>query len=351
MGWRQCEAMTDQAPSVDRNVLLDRDGFQRLFGPFRPGLKLYCYRMLGSLHDAEDAVQDAYLRAWRGRLGFSGAGSLKGWLYRIATNACLDLIKRQGHARRVLVEDASPPSTSLPEGLPALEMAWVEPLPESELEKIADTAPGPHARIEAMEGVRLAFIAAIQDLPPRQRAVLLLCDVLGWSAQEVGALIGGSTAAVNSALQRARATMASRGSRPDPTSAGRNLEGKEGDLLARYVRAWQDRDLDGFVGLLKDDARYAMPPWRQWYRGREAIGHFFAAVWPRYGQFRLLETRANGQPAFALYTRSSDEQAWRAHSLQVLEIDQGAVASIVMFMGELGQTHVGTFGLQTELPA
>lgn len=351
MDWQQCKAMTDQSPSVDRNVLLDREAFQRLLEPFRQGLKLYCYRMLGSLHEAEDAMQDAYLRAWRGRLGFSGAGSPKGWLYRIATNACLDVIKRRGHARRVLVEDASQPSTSLPQGEPALELAWVEPLPESELEKIADPAPGPHARIEAMEGVRLAFIAAIQALPPRQRAVLLLCDVLGWSAQEVGALIGGSTAAVNSALQRARATMAGRDSRPDAASPGKGLAGEESDLLARYVRAWQERDIDGFVGLLKDDARYAMPPWRQWYRGRDAIGQFFAAVWPRYGQFRLLRSRANGQPALALYTRSSHGQAWRAHSLQVLEIDDGAIASIVMFMGELGRAHVSSFGLQAELPA
>ena len=351
MDWRQCEQMTDHAPPVNRNALLGREAFQGMLEPFRPALKLYCYRMLGSLHEAEDAVQDAYLRAWRGRLGYSGEGSLKGWLYRIATNACLDLIKRRGHARRVLVEDSSPPSTSFPVGEPALEMAWVEPLPESELEKVADTAPGPHARIEAMEGVRLAFIAAIQDLPPRQRAVLLLCDVIGWSAQEVGALIGGSTAAVNSALQRARATMASRDSRPASTTHSRSLAGREVDLLARYVRAWQDRDIDGFVALLKADARYAMPPWREWYCGRDAIGRFFAAVWPRCGELRLLETRANGQPAMVLYTRPSDAQDWRVHCLQVLEIDQGAIASVIMFMGELGRAHVTRFGLQTELPA
>ncbi len=343
--------MTDHPPSIDPGVLLDRASFQRLFGPFRPGLKLYCYRMLGSLHEAEDAVQDAYLRAWRGRHGFSGVGSLKGWLYRIATNACLDVIKQQGKARRVLVEDTSMPSTGLPEGGPALELAWVEPLPESELEKIADTTPGPQARFEVMEGVRLAFIAAIQELPPRQRAVLILCDVLGWSAQEVGALIGGSTAAINSALQRARATMADRGTRPGSTSTSTKLASKEADLLARYVRAWQDRDLDGFVGLLKDDARYAMPPWREWYRGRQAIGRFFGMVWPRYGEFRLLETRANGQPAFALYTRSPEEPAWRAHSLQILEIEHGAIVSIVMYMGDLGRAHVARFGLQTELAA
>ncbi len=335
---------------MNPNVSLDREAFQRLFGPFRPGLKLYCYRMLGSLHEAEDAVQDAYLRAWRGRLGFRGAGSQKGWLYRIATNACLDAIKRRGIVRRVLIEDGSPPSTSVPEGEPAIELAWVEPLPDSELDMIADTAPGPHARIEAMDGVRLAFVAAIQELPPRQRAVLLLCDVLGWSAQEVGALIGGSTAAVNSALQRARATMASRDSRPTQASGRGELAGKEADLLGRYVRAWQERDLDGFVGLLKADARYAMPPWREWYSGRDRIGQFFGTVWPRYGAFRLLQTRANLQPAFALYTRSSEGQAWRVHSLQVLEIDQGAIASIAMFMSELGRAHVSRFGFPAELP-
>ncbi|MGO4702301.1 RNA polymerase subunit sigma-70 [Dyella sp. 2RAB6] len=343
--------MTDQEPILDPNDALDRESFQRLFGPLRPGLKLYCYRMLGSLHEAEDAVQDAYLRAWRGRSGFSGAGSLKAWLYRIGTNACLDAIKRRGKARRILIEDGSPPSTRPPEGAPAIETAWVEPFPDTELDRIPDAAPGPHARIEAMESVRLAFVAAIQGLPPRQRAVLLLCDVLGWSAQDVAALIGGSTTAVNSALQRARATMTSRGSQPAPAPGGSELAGKDVELLARYVRAWQERDLDGFVGLLKDDARYVMPPWREWYFGRDAIGQFFGAVWPRYGAFRLLETRANGQPAFALYTRASEEQPWRVHSLQVVEIDQGAIASIVMFMGELGRAHVSSFGLQAELPA
>lgn len=351
MDWRQCETMTDQLPIQDPNVSLDRETFQRLFEPLRPGLKLYCYRMLGSLHEAEDAVQDAYLRAWRGRSGFSGAGSLKAWLYRIATNVCLDVIKRRGKARRVLIEDGSVPSTSLPEGAPAFEMAWVEPFPDSELDRIPDAAPGPHARIEAMEAVRLAFVAAIQELPPRQRAVLLLCDVLGWNAQDVSALIGGSTAAVNSALQRARATMASRGSRPAKTSGPSALADGDVELLARYVRAWQEQDLDGLVGLLRDDAWYAMPPWREWYRGRDAIGQFFGAVWPRYRAFRLWETRANGQPAFVLYTRSSDQEPWRAHCLQVLEIEQGAIASLVMFMGELGRAHVGGFGLQTELPA
>lgn len=343
--------MTDQPPIPDPNVSRDADAFQRAFEPLRPGLKLYCYRMLGSLHEAEDAVQDAYLRAWRGRSGFSGVGSVQAWLYRIATNVCLDIIKQRGKARRILIEDGSAPSTHLPEGAPAIEMAWVEPLPDSELDRIADPAPGPHARIEAMEAVRLAFVAAIQELPARQRAVLLLCDVLGWSAQEVGALIGGSTAAVNSALQRARATMASRGSRPAETSGPRALADSDIELLARYVRVWQERDLDGFVSLLRDDARYAMPPWREWYSGRAAIGRFFGAVWPRYGSFRLSETRANGQPAFALYTRSSEQEPWRAHSLHVLEIDQGAIASLVLFTQELGRAHVSRFGLQTELPA
>ncbi len=342
--------MTDPSAVLHPDFALDREAFQRLLGPLRPGLKLYCYRMLGSLHEADDAVQDACLRAWRGRYGFSGAGSAKAWLYRIATNACLDAIKRRGRTRRILVEDGSAPSTNLPEGAPAIELAWVEPLPDSELERIADAAPGPHARIEALEGVRLAFVAAIQELPARQRAVLLLCDVLGWSAQDVGALIGGSTAAVNSALQRARATMASRESRPAGTSGRGELAGGEVELLARYVRAWQERDLDDFVGLLKEDARYAMPPWREWYSGRDAIRQFFAAVWPRYGAFRLQETRANGQPAFALYARAGDKEPWRIHSLQVLEIDQGAIASIVMFMRELGRAHAGSFGLPTELP-
>lgn len=182
----------------------DRDAFEHLVEPYRRELQLHCYRMLGSLHDAEDLVQETLLRAWRGREGFEGRASVRTWLYTIATNACLNTIARGQHARRVLPETQGPPAAQPHQGGPASEVAWLDPYPDAWLEGIADAAPGPEARYEQAEAVQLAFVAAIQRLPPRQRAVLLLRDVLAWSAGETAGLRDASVAAVNSALQRAR---------------------------------------------------------------------------------------------------------------------------------------------------
>src|SRR5271165_3608542 len=201
----------DQASRIEeRPNRNDPEVFQRLAEPFRRELKLHCYRMLGSLSDAEDLVQETFLRAWRGLDEFEGRGHFRGWLYRIATNACLNALASRASARRVLPESQGPPSDRMPAVEPASEIAWLEPYPYLGLEGIADTAQGPDARYELRETVQLAFVAVIQHLPPRQRAVLLLCDVMGWSARETARLLEASAASVNSALQRARATLAKR---------------------------------------------------------------------------------------------------------------------------------------------
>ena len=199
--------MPHQPSQRGRVPAADRDGFQHLAEPYRQELQLHCYRMLGSLHDAEDLVQETLLRAWRGLDRFEGRTALRGWLYRIATNTCLDALADRARARRVLPEAHGSPSQRRPLGGPATEIAWLEPYPDTAHDGLADTAPGPEARFEMSEAVQLAFVAAIQHLPPRQRAVLLLCDVLGWSATETARLLDASVASVNSALQRARATL------------------------------------------------------------------------------------------------------------------------------------------------
>src|SRR5215467_12847803 len=251
--------------------------FVRFAEPLRRELKLHCYPMLGSLHEAEDALQETYLRAWRSFDSFDGRGSFRAWLYRIATNVCLDALASRKHALRFLPDQRAPASTQMPDGTPATDVAWLEPYPDSNLEGIADEAPNPEARYTSREAVQLAFVAAIQALPPRQRAALLLCDVLGWAAAEAATLLGGSAASINSALQRARATLAKRDpdERPSVTPLPNPAQEK---LLGRYLQAWEGHDLDGFVALLKEDATYTMPPWRQWFAGRAAIRSFFTAA-------------------------------------------------------------------------
>jgi RNA polymerase sigma-70 factor (ECF subfamily) len=272
--------------------------FEQLAEPLRRELKLHCYRMLGSLHEAEDAVQETYLRAWRSSGSFDGRGSFRAWLYRIATNACLDALAGRKHAQRLLPDQRAPATAEMPDGMPAADVAWLEPYPDSDLDGIADDAPNPEARYTSRQAVQLAFVAVIQQLPPRQRAVLLLYDVLGWSAAEAADLLGGSAASVNSTLQRARETLAKR--YPDGTAT----QPPQQELLGGYLQAWEGRDLDGFVSLLKEDATYSMPPLPQWYAGGVAIGTFFGWAWKMYAGFRLVPTAANRQPAFAAYSRT-----------------------------------------------
>ena len=321
-----------------------RQDFARVSEPYRRQIKAYCYRMTGSLHEAEDLTQETLLKAWRAFDGYQGRGSLKAWLYQIATRVCLDALRQRRHVRRMLPEAESSAATAMPSGWPAPDELWLEPYPDSELDEVAEAAPGPEARYERHESIRLAFVAAIQYLPPRQRAVLLLIDVLGWSAAETATLIGGSAASVNSALQRARATLVRRYPRGGPDPGGGMADDRDA-LLDRYVRAWEAKDLDGFVALLREDASYAMPPWQQWYQGRAAIRQFFAAVWPQYGRFRLLRTAANRQPAFALYTRNGPDGTWAPHSLHLLGLSGGGIARLTLFMKPMGPRLAQAFGL------
>ena len=322
------------------------EAFARLAEPLRREIKLHCYRMLGSLHEAEDLVQESFLRAWRSFDSFDG-GSFRAWLYRIATNACLSALASRKSAQRLLPNQLAPAATQLPDGAPATELAWLEPYPDSDLERIADDAPNPEARYASREAVRLAFVAAIQQLPPRQRAALMLCDVLGWSAAEAATSLGGSTASLNSALQRARDTLAKRYPEGRPFEAPRPSAADD-KLLGRYLQAWEGHDLDGFVALLKEDATLVMPPWRQWYAGRPIIRTFFDAAWRTCGGLRLTTTAANGEPAFAVYERGADG-IWAAHSIHVLTLGDGAIAALTMFTPPTGPELFVAFGLPAAL--
>jgi RNA polymerase sigma-70 factor, ECF subfamily len=323
---------------------LDRETFERQAEPLRRELRLHCYRMLGSPQEAEDLVQETYLRAWRSLDSFEGRSPLRAWLYRIATNACLNALASRKDAHRLLPEQHSPPSEQMPTGDPPTDITWLAPYPDSLLTAVADQAPNPAARYEIRESVELAFLALIQELPPRQRAALLLCDVLGWSVAETASLLGGSSTSINSVLQRARATLSER--YPEGRSRGGSApDQSQRMLLDRYVHAWESTDLDGLVSLLKDDATYEMPPWKQWYRGRESIRTFFSKVWRAYGGFRLTATGANCQPAFALYTCKPGDATFRAHSLQILEIRGGAIAALAMYVKPLGPALFADFGL------
>lgn len=323
---------------------LDRLAFERLTAAHRRELKLHCYRMMGSLHEADDLVQDTFLKAWRGRSQFDGRGSPRGWLYTIATNSCLNAIKARSSAHRILELPDRPPTEGRAAAGPAAELSWLEPYPDAELPDLVDGEPGPEARYEIREAVRLAFVAAIQLLPPRQRAALLLCDVLGWSAAETAQLLGGSAASINSALQRARATLALRYPQGRPLQRSQpNPE--EGLLLERYIRAWQAANLDGFIALLREDATYHMPPWRDWYQGRPAIHDFFKTVWSNFAGYRGVATRANGQPAVAIYARRHHDPEWRAQSLHIIEPADGGIASLRIYVGPLGTDLFAAFGL------
>jgi RNA polymerase sigma-70 factor (ECF subfamily) len=324
--------------------------FEQLAEPFRRELKLHCYRMLGSLHEAEDLVQETYLRAWRNFDSFEG-GSFRAWLYRIATNACLNAIAARKNLRRLLPDQHTSPTATfqMPVGAPPTDQPWLEPYPDTNLEEIADGAPNPAARYASREAVQLAFVAAIQQLPPRQRAALLLCDVLGWTAAEAATLLSGSTASINSVLQRARETLAKRYPHGQPLVAHSPNPG-ERELLDRYLRAWEGNDLDGFVALLKEDATYTMPPWLQWYAGRDAMRSFFAMAWKAHGNVRLIPTAANRQPAFAMYLRPDAGEPWAAHAIHVLTLEQDLISRLTLFVEPVGPRLFPAFGLPLVLP-
>jgi RNA polymerase sigma-70 factor (ECF subfamily) len=301
----------------------DESAFAELVEPHRRELQVHCYRMLGSFEDSEDLVQETFLRAWRRRTTFEGRSSFRAWLYRIATNACLDALERR------------PRAPSLHDGAqPLVEVPWLQPYPDQLLEVPAGDAE-PEAEVVAKETIELAFIAAIQLLPPRQRAVLISRDVLGWSAAESAALLDVSVAAVNSALQRARATLKQHLPRHRLDWApGSDPSRAERDLLQRYMEATERGDASGMVELLRADALCAMPPQPEWYVGAEAIveswvqGGFGDDSW---GHLRCVLTGANTQPAVACYLKRADDSEYRPLALDVLRIEDGEVAEIIAF--------------------
>jgi RNA polymerase sigma-70 factor, ECF subfamily len=314
----------------------DEQAFGRLVEPHRRELHAHCYRMLGSAHDAEDAVQETMLRAWRGLARFEGRSSLRSWLYRIATNASLDAIGRR--PKRVLPVDYGPASDPHDgPGEPLVESVWVEPYPDEQL-GVEDGHAAPEARYERRESVELAFIAALQHLPARQRAVLILREVLGFSAREVAESLETTPASVNSALQRARKAVDERLPEQSQQATLRSL-GDEGlrQVIDGYVDAWDRGDIDAVVGMLTEDAAFAMPPLRTWFGGREG-GHEalrgFLTVGPLSGQWRWrhLAVRANGQPALAFYAWDEAAQTHLPFALNVLTLRGARISAVTAFI-------------------
>jgi RNA polymerase sigma-70 factor (ECF subfamily) len=315
------------------------DDFAARADPYRRELLAHCYRMLGSMQDAEDMVQETYLRAWRGYGSFEGRASLRTWLYRIATRVCLTALGSR--ERRVLPAGLGPPATDGTAVLAGrLEGApWLEPLPGAVLDDPAD----PAAIVGLRERTRLAFVAAAQQLPARQRAALLLQDVLGWPASEVAELLGTSVAATNSALQRARAQLARSGIREDDVDYRGAVEAR---VLDRFVAAFERADVGGLARLLRLDVELEMPPIPTWFAGRQAVLDFFATRALTDRTRRVLPTYANGYPAVATYSEVAGG-GFGPHSIQVLELRGGQVSRIYAFLDTALFVH---FGLPRELP-
>jgi RNA polymerase sigma-70 factor (ECF subfamily) len=312
----------------------DEAAFSELVDRHRRELQVHCYRMLGSLDDAEDLVQETFLRAWRRRETFEGRSSFRAWLYRIATNACLDTLARR--PRRPTApepsEDGVPPNASF-------EVTWLQPYPDRLLEGAAPSEAEPDAVVVAKETIELAFMVAIQHIPPQPRAVLILRDVLGWRAKDTAELLETSVASVNSALQRARTALKKH--LPEPRldwSPDSTASDEERALLDRYVEATERADADAFVAMMHEDARFSMPPQPEVWVGREAI----VAAWkeggigtPEWRDFRCRLTRANMQPAVACYRRAPGDSEYRPLALDVLRIEAGRIADIVTFPPEV----------------
>jgi RNA polymerase sigma-70 factor (ECF subfamily) len=330
--------MTTFAVSLRERQLLDaarsgdEDAYDSLVESHRGELHAHCYRMLGSVHDAEDALQDALLRAWRALPRFDGRGTLRAWLYKIATNTCLDLIKRR--PKRVLPMDQVPATDPRRgPGEPVVESVWVEPYPDERL-GLQDGFAAPEARYEQRESVELAFIAALQHLPARQRAVLILREVLGFSAREVADALDSTTASVNSALQRARKAVDERTPEQSQQATLRSLgDERVREIVQDFVDAWERGDIAAVAALLTEDAALAMPPLASWFSGREGIAEFLAG-WPLSGawRWRLEPVRANGQPALAVYSWDADHGGFVPFALEVLTLRGEQLAEITAFV-------------------
>jgi RNA polymerase sigma-70 factor (ECF subfamily) len=304
----------------------DEQAFQELVAPYRRELQVHCYRFLGSLHDAEDVLQETMLAAWQGLGGFEARASVRTWLYRVATNRCLNALRSRRRRRvdaTVALPDVQPPEpTSLGD------VTWLEPIPDVLLDDLPDTQPGPDARYESREAISLAFVVALQHLPPRQRAVLILRDVLGYTARQAAEMLDATEQSVTSALKRARATLRAHpfeADSPPPPDVERAV-------MTQLTRAYERGDIDALVALLTDDVWLRMPPLPLEYQGRELAGAFQAVVAFRNGrQWRMLPTRANGQPALAAYIRDPHGGVWHANGLVVFTLRGDLVSEIIRF--------------------
>lgn len=315
-----------------------RRAFEAQVAPLRPELLAHCYRMTGARSDAEDALQDALVRAWRAIDGFEARASMRTWLYRVTTNACLDLIADRRARTFPETGPAGRPGDPVP--APDLEARWLEPYPDAML-----GAPehGPDVRYASRESVRLAFVVALHVLPARQRATLILRDVVGLSAEETAEILDTSVAATTSALQRARAALDDQPRvRPTPTAGDATTA-----LLARYVQAWESGDAARLITVLREDAILTMPPIPLWLSGRDEIADFVSRVVWRQGAIRLVACAANGSPAFGVYKHDGERYAISA--LSVLELDGGAIAQIHSFLAMDPQLDVRVFGLTPTL--
>jgi RNA polymerase sigma-70 factor (ECF subfamily) len=321
----------------------DRTAFGEFTGQYRKQLQVHCYRMVGSIHDAEDMVQETFLRAWNRRDTFERRASLRNWLYRIATNACLDLLDRR--PRQPVPHDFTPGAVT---GSPH-EIPWLQPIPDLLLDGAASATAEPQEAVIAKETIELAFLVAIQHLPPKQRAALVLRDILGWPAKDAADLLEMTVASVNSALQRARPAVKEHlppqrtewAPDADPNDAER-------ELLRRYMDAHERIDFSVLAGILREDARLTMPPAPALFGGRGTIVTFANATLGdgRFGEFRLVATRANRQPAAAKYLRGPGDDTFRAQSLDVLRVEEGLIAEITTFHPDL----FPVFGLPDTLP-
>jgi RNA polymerase sigma-70 factor (TIGR02960 family) len=327
----------------------DGDAFRELTEPHRRELQVHCYRMLGSFQDAEDTVQDTLLAAWQGFAGFAGRASIRVWLYKIATNRCLNA-RRSASRRPARQWDV--PGVELPEPTRLGEVGWLEPYPDVLLGGALGAPAGPEARYEQTESISLAFVTALQVLPPRQLAVLVLRDVLGFPAGEVAGMLDSTTASVNSALKRARASLHRRlpaAGREPPPAPGSPAEDA---VVARFVSAYESADLDALVALLTDDAFISMPPMPFEYQGREAVAGFCAGLWQAGRRHDFVPTRANGQPALGAYLRAPAGGTSQGACLFVLTLAGGQIGGMTRFEynvlpwfglpGSIPPGHVGT---------
>lgn len=325
----------------------DAGAFETLTEPYRPELQLHCYRILGTVTDAEDLVQETLFAAWRGMADFRGRASVRTWLYRIATNRCLNALRDRG--RRPVT--AIPPSfgSTLPEPSRIGEVMWLEPYPDLLLERTDDQVLEPEARVERRESISLAFIKTVQTLPPRQRAILVLRDVLGFRGAEVADMLDTTEVAIGSGLKRARATLAARTRAERVSRPPLPGSGTEQRVVAAFVAAFENGDIPALISLLTADTWLSMPPLPLEYQGQAAIAAFFTRVGFRHGErtFRLVPTRANGQPAFGRYLRDPRTRLSHATGLTVLSLDG---EKIVHVTGFLGTDLLPRFGLPHTLP-